>query len=406
MNTTKTIVTFALLLICGTTQAQLGRLVEKAAQKAVERKVEQSVNTVAGNSGKASIALSGAATPEAIIKQCPALPAVKQLVDGINTYASGPEIDAFHAKIEALRENAKRNVEVADKATEAVAREDGDRIARRFTGRSLDELENMNEADTEAMINQHLAASGLGNMTLAQLESLGDKSEEEIMAALTKSGATIGGLGLDEIMAMEGMTDAQKKAYMQKGDRAKRAKDFADSPQTKERLKQGEDAAIIMQVNLELQSINARWRELSLQIARENEETAIQIAALDAQYAPKVAAIKPTKWISGEDAGYIFTDAETKKREALFVACRTEQYTLWRNHTIKVQERIKAVIANEVPRYDELMKQQMIATGMTASAELMPSAGYGFAEQYLDAAASVTNLPDIEISGILGEGNY
>jgi hypothetical protein len=49
------------------------------------------------------------------------------------------------------------------------------------------------------------------------------------------------------------------------------------------------------------------------------------------------------------------------------------------------------------------MKQQLTASGMTSKAQLTPSAGYCMAIEYLDAAAVVTALPEIRISGILGE---
>jgi hypothetical protein len=104
-------------------------------------------------------------------------------------------------------------------------------------------------------------------------------------------------------------------------------------------------------------------------------------------------------------AGYVHNEAEQAKVDAIVIACRTEQFTLWRNYTIKKQERIKTKMADDVPRYDKLMKQYLNASGMTASAPLTPSAGYSFAIEYLDAAGSVTDLPRIEIFGIMGNKN-
>ena len=368
MKTKNLIVTIALLLICGFAQAQSGRTTS-----------------------------SSAASPDAILRQCPALPTVKQLVDGVNTHASGPEIDAFKEKVETLIENAKKILEEADKDVKVLEEKDGENLAQQWTGRTQAELENMSDEEQEAMVNEQLKKFGLGNMTLSQMEALADKSDEEILAAMTKGGATIGGLTPAEIKAMEGMTDAQKEAYMKQGDRAKRAQAYANSPETKKQLKQGENASVIMKTTTELQSINARWREITIQTQKETEEATKQIMAIDAKYAPKVAAIKPTKWVvSGEmGSGYEFSDAEIKAREALFTACRTEQYTLWRNHLIKIQERIKKTMA-DVPRYDELMKQQMTASGMTNTAQKIPSAGYSFVIEYLDAARDVIGLPEIE----------
>ena len=336
------------LMLYGTAQAQLGRFIDKAVQKAVEPKAEQPANKPAstGNTtGKsanssttgssASTVLPITATPVEIIRQCPALPSVKQLVNSINIHASGSEVEAFEAQVVTLRDNAKSILESADQEAQTASDQDADRVAKQFTGYSQTEMDKMSEAEQEAMVSKMLSSMGMG-----------------------------------ETLDQSGM-----------------------------------DAEEIMKTNTELQSINKRWREFALQNEKDEKEAERQIAAIDAKYAPKVFAIKPTKWVSGEDARYDFTDAELKAREDLIVACRTEQFTLWRNHTVKMQERIKTVIDNEVPHYDELMKQHLIATGMTSSAPLTPSAGYNFAIDYLYTAGSVTQLPGIDIFGVLGEKN-
>lgn len=303
---------------------------------------------------------SFAQTPEAIIRQCPALPAVKQLVNGLDTRASGPEVEAFQAKVETLRKDIESIMEAGEEAVNAAGEQDADRVAKQFTGHSAAELDNMSDDEQEAMVNNMLSSMGM-NMTLSQIEALDGKSDEEIMAVLLKSGTKTG------------------------------------KESTVDMLKLGESGATIVQAATELQAISERWAEIAGQMRLESEEATQQIVAIDRKYAPKVAAIKPTKWISGEDAGYTFTDAELKAREDLFIACRTEQYTLWRNHAVKMQERIKTIMTDDVPRYDELMKQQLTASGMTASAPLTLSMGYGFAIEYLSWASNVTILPEISI---------
>ena len=341
MKTKKMIVTFALLLIYSTTHAQL------------------------------STVSSTATTPDDFIRQCPALPTVKQLVDlenSINIRASRPEIGAYEAQVEMLRDNAKRILESAEKTANEAGEKDADRVAKQFTGHTQAEMDKMSEAESETMVNNMLASMGM-NITLDQIEDLEDKSDAEILAALSKGGAATG----SKSKAIEGVNT--------------------------------QDVAVIMQTNTELRNFNASWREFFLQIEKEEKEAERQIAAIDAKYAPRVFAIKPSIPLSGEMGGWDFTEAERKARENLIVSCRTEQFTLWRNHTIKVQDRIKAKMANDVPRYDKLMKQYLTATGMTSSAQLTPSAGYSFAIEYLYAARSVTSLPGIDIFGVLGEKN-
>jgi hypothetical protein len=97
---------------------------------------------------------------------------------------------------------------------------------------------------------------------------------------------------------------------------------------------------------------------------------------------------------------YVHNAAERKQRDVLVQACRTEQYTLWRNHVVKTQQRIITEMMADVPRLDELMAQYMVAVGMTATAKYAPTAGYDVAIEYLDAAANVTSLPGVEISGL------
>jgi hypothetical protein len=57
-----------------------------------------------------------------------------------------------------------------------------------------------------------------------------------------------------------------------------------------------------------------------------------------------------------------------------------------------MRQRIKAKLGY-VARYDELMAQNMSASGVTAAAKALPSAGYDIAGQYLDATASITSPP-------------
>ena len=399
MKSTKLIVIVALLLLCGTAHAQFGKLIERATQKAVGgNKTEQPADTPANTPASTPFV---AMTPQEVIAKCPALPPVAKLVNEINIRASDEEVGAFLAQLSNLRDNADKTVEAANKAVEAVKQEDADRVAKRFTGNTETELANMDEAQQEAMINNMLSSMGMGNMTLAQIQAMEGKSDDEIMAAMSKSGVTVGGLTMDEIKAMEGMTDAQKEAYMKQGDRQKRVDAFRNSQQTKNALKGQEEAAVLMKTMTEMNEIVGRWREFDAQLVKEREEVARQIAAIDDKYATQVAAVPRTKWYSGETgSGYTYTDAELKTKNNIIIKCRTEQFTLLRNHVIKMQGSIKNIMNATVPRYDELMKQHLTASGMTSTAKLTPSAGYDFAKNYLDATRSVTSLPGIEIFGV------
>ena len=158
------------------------------------------VMTFAGNVAQ------GQQTPHAIIKQCPALPAVDILVVTDISYDlnlvgepfkeklenAEKAKKAFHDKIESLDTQRRDIQEKRQAGVEATAKQDANRIARQMTGRSTEQLENMSESETMAMANnmagKRLSAAGLGNMSLGDLQALENKSEEDIMKAL--SGAT------------------------------------------------------------------------------------------------------------------------------------------------------------------------------------------------------------------------
>jgi len=193
------------------------------------------------------------------------------------------------------------------------------------------------------------------------------------------------------------MTDAQKAAYMKQGDRQQRVDAFRNSQQTKDAIKSQDDVATVLQTNPEIHNMLGRWREFYAQIEKEEQEVAKQIAAIDDRYATQVAAVPRSVYYSAEEGGYFHNEAERKQVNAIIIKCRTEQYTLLRNHTIKVQERIKAVMATEVPRYDDLMKRHLTATGMTTAAPLTPSSGYDFAIRYLEAASNVLRVEDHDL---------
>jgi hypothetical protein len=340
MNILKTVsVSFALTLVFGTAHGQVGRRLGGAIQNAVQNTSSRNANEQTNEApAAANTNLPIAMTPAEIMAQCPALPAVSQLVNDDNIRASDPVYLPFRAQIDALRENAKQTAQNAEQAAKAAGEQDADRLARQYTGHSQAELDNMSEAETEAMVNQMLSGMGMGNMTIAQIQAMDGKSDDEIMAAMSKGGVTVGGLTVDEIRAMENMTDAQKEAYMKQGDRTQRAQAFANSEQTKTQMAQGENARVITQIQPELHSINTRWQEITRSIERDNQEVARQIAAIDARYAAQIKAIPRSQWHSGlgsGTAGYVFNEAEQKQIYALAKTCRTEQYTLWRNHLIK-----------------------------------------------------------------------
>jgi hypothetical protein len=126
-----------------------------------------------------------AMTPQAAVGQCPDLPSVAQLVNG--------DTGDFHKRISALEKGLKEATDTISADVRETATADAERLTRQQTGRSVAELQNMGKAEQQALADQmvakQLAAAGMGNMSLSQLQGLKGKSEAEMAQAVTAGGA-------------------------------------------------------------------------------------------------------------------------------------------------------------------------------------------------------------------------
>ena len=307
--------------------------------RAVQKSVDSKTEQPAATPASATAAPLGPMTPQQTVAQCPALPTVQKLAH----VEVGYEHRQSSADIDAFYAQVsalRENTKNNLKSAEDAAHEAGQKDADRVAQRFT-------------------------GHTQADIDKMSDADQEAMINNMLSG------------MGMGNMTDAMNSQ---------------------------DDVATVLQTNPELHNMMGRWREFYEQLEKEEQEVTRQIVAIDDRYATQVASVSRSEWHSGlgsGTAGYFHNEAERKQVNAIIIKCRTEQYTLWRNHTIKVQDRIKAVIATEVPRYDDLMKQHLTATGMTASAPLTPSSGYGFAISYLDAAAKVISLPGIDGLGMM-----
>ncbi len=332
-------------------------------------------------------------TPEALIGQCPSLPAVSTLAawaTSSDNQAAQQAIDAFLDKINALNEKGNQMAERMMPGIQAAAMSDADRVARQQTGKSIQEIQGMSDRQLEAFANQQaasrLSSAGLGGMSLSQLQSLEGKSEEEILNALSGSVTGMTGLTAKELKAMENMTEKQAEAYLKQGDRMQRMQAAAArqpqiQPSADPRLDQAE----------ELQRITDRWTEIDRLNAQEAEQTVQKIYEIQARYQPRIDAIKPTGVMHDTE---IFTESEARARQGLAMAMNSECYTLWCNRISNAQGRIKTKLA-DVDNYDRINSQLLAAGGGAATAKVMPSIGYSIAGQYLSLASSVTTLPQM-----------
>lgn len=339
-------------------------------------------------------------TPEAIIGHTPDLPSVAHLIANSDNEAASASIKAFNEKLAELHEKMNEATDRILKGGQDAANADAERLVQQQTGRSIAELQKMSKAEQQAMgqemAQKKVAAAGLGNLSLSQLKALKGKSDDEIMAAMTAGGATIGGLTPAEIKAMEKMTDAQKAAYLQQGDRMKRMKAAAPSAQqSRDARAQVRNAKAQADDAAEMQKITERWQEIDRLNGKDIQAVAARCAEIAAKYDPQINAIVSKGYFDGLSN---FTAAQiedaAERVGALTRARDTENYTLWRDMLSKMQGRIKTKMA-DMPRYDELLAQKMADGGLTATAQNTPSIGFGIAKEYLDLTGRVTSLPEI-----------
>lgn len=343
-------------------------------------------NAVAPTSEQQKPAPVQGITPEAMIGQCPSFPSVATLVAGSGSgdrfIEAQKDIREFHDRINDLRRRAS---EAVDKMTDG-ARGDAERLAQQQTGYSVGQLQNMDDRTSNDLVSKQLAASGLSGMNLDDLKSLEGKSDDEVINAMTGGkGLAVGGLTDAEVRAMQGITPAQREAYMKQGDRMERAKAAGQSQAAPRSMTpaQAQTYAAQGQPDPELKRIADRWAEIDRVNAKEKADVMERIHAVYAVYIPQIEAIKPTGLSHGTD---VYTESEEKAMESLREAMRSECFTLWRNLMSAMQGRIKTKMA-DVPRYDALRRSEIAP----------PSYGYEIASQYLDVAASVTAYPVPEI---------
>ncbi len=202
------IVALALMFTVGIAQAQaqgLRGLIGKALGNQSEQPSQQQPAAAPKVEGR---------TPSQIIAACPAFPSLNDLVITNVGYdmelrRGGPfeeELERAHNRIQAfydafhpldreLDSISEQITEAMRAKTAATVQREGEAFARQTTGRSMAEIQNMSEAELEAMgaaiANQRAGAAGLGSM--ADIQALEGKSQEEILAATAGTGPVQGG---------------------------------------------------------------------------------------------------------------------------------------------------------------------------------------------------------------------
>lgn len=335
-------------------------------------------------------------TVEAFIQQCPPFIPVSVLATyhrAQDNEAAMVEVQEWYEKYNAFEDKFDTFVErEQERASESMRKAVEKKVENEY-GMSAAELQSMSDDEAQAFgmkeVEKQLQQSGLGNMSLADLQALEGKSDAEIMAAMQRGGVTIGGMDVSEIMAMEGMSDQEIAAYMQQGNRMERMSEAFSQDKLNSLEKSSADAGRMLEISEEINRIYANFNH----IRRQNEKEQAELKLLFGEINDRTEAQIPKPTLPITDNGvilmYIHTDAEIATIEKLWYDCDTECYTLWHNYLTKVQGRLKSMLPDAY-RLDELNMELSELQG--AKADGM-SATIAIASDYLETATAATSYP-------------
>lgn len=337
------------------------------------------------------IVAMGQNTVEAFIQQCPTFIPVSVLAS--ESEEAMAEIGEWHDRYNVFKDKFDAFVEREQQRASESVRKATEKKVQNDYGKSVAELQNMSDKEAQEfgmqLAEKQLQQTGLGNMSLADLQALEGKSEAEIMAAMQREGVTIGGMDVSELMAMEGMSDEEIAAYMQQSNRMERMSNAYSQEKLNSLEKKSSNAGRIMEISEEINRIHANLNY----IRQLNEKEEAELQKLFGEINDRTEAQIPEPTLPITDYGvvlmYIHTEEEVAIIEKMWFDCHTECFTLWHNYLTKVQGQLKSMLADAY-RLDELNRELSELQG--AKAEGM-SATIAIASDYLETATAATSYP-------------
>lgn len=342
---------------------------------------------------RAQVSLDNANTPEAVIGQCPDLPAAGTLAACDQSNASDEPRRIFLDKMEKIGKRLQEIIDSAEEISKKNLTQAAGKQVRDLTGKSLDEVQNMSEAELERMgmgiADKQLKQMGI-KKSARQLAQQGELSEAEQQQMAGDVMKKMSGLSMKEVQALQNMSEEEQMAYMQQGGRMERAQKAAAG--VKQPASSAKNAKSLMEISEEMKTIQEQWVYIDNQYKKERKEMIEEmrriIAKYEAQMPPESGRILD-KYFGTVLLTY-HTKDEQKLIERLRLACSTECFTLWRNLVSKRQGQLK-IRLTDCPRMDELSARQRELQGMAA--EIPTSAAFGVAGDYLDITKEVAFLP-------------
>lgn len=346
---------------------------------------------------RAQVSLDNAKTPEAVIGQCPELPAAGTLAAAISSdcpAAAYEAVELFKERMEKIRERLREIIDAAGEETKNSLVQASDKQVRKQTGKSIDEIADMSEAEREKMgmslADKQLKSMGI-NKSAKQLanEGMSEAEQQQLASDMAKK---MSGMSLKELQALQNMSEEEQMAYMQQGGRMERAQNAASKtaagmPSSGTSAK---DAKALMEISEEMKTIQEQWVYIENQYKKERKKMIEEMRRIIAKYQAQMP--KPSGKIY--ERGVLLLKYLTKEEERLAnrlsLTRDTECFTLWRNLISKRQGQLK-IRLTDCYRMDELLARQRKLDGM--GGVISASTAFGVAGDYLDITKEVVGLP-------------
>ena len=350
----------------------------------------------------AQVSLNNANTVEALIGAYPDMPSASTLgalYVSSKSVAAQESIQAFHDKLNKIRDRYEVIKEASDEQSRANFTKGLDNKMRNDYGKSVDELQGMSDSERESwamgLADKQLNKLGI-NKSAKQISAQGEMSEAEAQQMANQMAQSMSGMSMAEMQALasklENMSEEEQIAYMQNNGMADRMmKNAGKVNQTSNAS--SKNAASMMKVQEEIIAIQKQWNYIDEIHKKEQQEITEKmrqiIVKYDAQMPAESGKIRDKYF--GEVLLTYHTKAEQEQVEKITHQCFTECFTLWRNFITKRQGILKTRLT-ECTRLDELQAQMMELQGL-GNQVAVPSA-YSVAEEYWNITGSVTQLPD------------
>ncbi len=344
-------------------------------------------------------------TPEAMIKGCPDLPKLEELVAYADNFGDGREnnVSIFLEKLREYIAKCRASADLAEAAASEKTRKAYDKEIRKETGKSIEQWQAMTETQREIegskLANKKLREMGI-NTDISKMKNM---SETEKNAAGQQMTAQMLGVSVSDLQKMSKMSEEEIMAYMTSGAGQNMLNKMS------EHLTQGALVANTVDSEEKLNRIKEIQQEIMKyqnKLLHEQEEWSNKSQAVHntadeiwwKKYRPTVVSLE-TQWEEDLKKVMKIGDEDIDKRystaiKGQYIKFYKETIPLWIAHIKSLMEYYRQSIPF-VRKYDDLNREFVRLTGTEASItfaegiETVMSCGFS----YLETAGSIADFP-------------